>query len=653
MSNVKSPACRHVLRAVLIALLAVCGMMAAASFPAAPVYAASNFVIEDYDINMEVFEDDTYLITETLDVRFTAPSHGIYRTIPYRTELYRDGQRSSFYGRVRDFQMLSGQPVDKSRGQTDYSFKIGDPDQYADEETTYKFSYIFDMRGDHLKDADEVYYNVIGTSWEAKSIDHVSFTVTFPKDIDPDNVGVRTGWQTDIPFESDGKRVIRGETTEDTLDGLTIRAVLPEGYFNKQASSSNLLFYLLIAIMAAITAGGFLMWRRYGRDPEIIETEEFYPPEGLSAPEVAYLEAGSVEGSKVTSMLLSLADKGYLKIQEFQEPYGIRKKKTRASYRIIQQKSYDGDSEDEQIFMDGLFDDGARSSVEMSDLKDSFYKTVGEIKKNIEARYEDRLWDQRANTCGRTLRLIGCLGAIALYVIAKALNGSPFFAGGEDFMFLIVFGVMQFVLPPIGYYGITRWINKPDKKVGKFILGLIGWSILIVIGLGLALLFDTCMGAQIIPYLLGHVMIFLLFLMGALCERMTDEYAELLGKIRGYKRFLNVAEKERMEMLAEQDPNYFYKNLAFAYALGVTAVYAKRFAPLAQEPPQWYDAPYYTTGHMGVADGHSFDAGSLMSSMDSMMSSVSSSMTSSPSDSGGGGSFSGGGGAGGGGGGSW
>ena len=110
-----------------------------------------------------------------------------------------------------------------------------------------------------------------------------------------------------------------------------------------------------------------------------------------------------------------------------------------------------------------------------------------------------------------------------------------------------------------------------------------------------------------------------------------------------------MAEKERMEMLAEQDPDYFYKNLAYAFALGVTAVYASRFASLATRPPQWYDAPYYTYGSAESV----FDPSSLMSSMDSMMSSVSSSMTSSPSDGDGGGSFGGGGGAGGGGGGSW
>ena len=218
-----------------------------------------------------------------------------------------------------------------------------------------------------------------------------------------------------------------------------------------------------------------------------------------------------------------------------------------------------------------------------------------------------------------------------------------------------IMDAIEIGFPLIGFYGITKWINKKRSSVLGYILGFIGWSVLVLIGLGFALIFDTCMGAQFVPYVIGMIMVFLLFLMAALCERKTDEYASLLGKIRGFKRFLQIAEKDRMEMLAEQDPNYFYRTLAFAFALGVTTVYMKRFAALAAQAPSWYESTYYTSGSFANAgEGGIFDPSHQMDSVDSMMDSVSSSMTSSPSsDGGGGGSFSGGGGAGGGGGGSW
>ena len=82
-----------------------------------------------------------------------------------------------------------------------------------------------------------------------------------------------------------------------------------------------------------------------------------------------------------------------------------------------------------------------------------------------------------------------------------------------------------------------------------------------------------------------------------------------------------------------------------AFALGVTSVFAKKFASLAVEPPKWYESNYGTGNFSTLV---------MMDSLSDMMSSAKGSMTSSPSGSGsGGGSFSGGGGGGGGGGGSW
>lgn len=635
-------AIRGAVIALAAGLLMVCGILAAQ-----PVSAASNFYIENYDIDMQVQEDDTYLITETLDVHFTAPSHGIYRVIPSHTTLRRDGQTSSFFAKVRDFRMLSGEDVEEERDDSDYRFRIGDADRYAAEDTIYRYSYVFDMRGDHLKGGDEVYYNMVGTSWEAQGIDHVTATVTFPKAIDMDNVGVKTGFDVSVPFEPEGDTVVKIDTTENVLSGLTIRAVLPEGYFSVQAGETRIPFYIVIALLLAAAVWGFFAWRKYGRDPQIVETEEFYPPEGLNPAEVAYLDSGELQGKHVTSMLLTLADKGYLKIVETEEVYGLRKNKTRVSYDIVKMKDGWDLPEDEREFMIGLFEDTGRDVVEQSDLVNSFYESVNQIKKQVQDRYEDMLWDERAQSCGRILRLIGTAGIIALVIICKITNGSPVFVGG-GFLVGIVILIFTMALPLISFYGITSWINKTRRSVGKFIIGFIGWAVMFLIGLGMAVIFDTCMGAQIPFYILGLAAIFLLFLMAALCERRSDYYTGMLGKIRGYKNFLQVAEKDRMEMLAEQDPDYFYKNLAYAYALGVTTVFAERFASLAKEPPRWYDSPYGygTTGNV-------FNTIAMVNAMDSMMSSVSSSMTSAPSSSSGGGSFSGGGGAGGGGGGSW
>ena len=609
------------------------------------VHAASNFIIHDYYIKMDVNEDDTYDIYEKLEVEFTAPSHGIYRTIPFRTRLDRDGQVSTFYAKITDFKMISGQPFKVNKNYNDVSYKIGDPNKYADTNTTYEYSYKYDTRGDHLKDADEVYHNLVGTSWEAQTIDQVSFKITFPKDIDMANVGMKTGFQENVEFETEGNRVIKGSTVKKCIGGLTIRAVLPEGYFTRQAKTSNTLLYVLIGVLAIAALFGIVLWRKFGVDPPIVEPVEFYPPKGLSAPEVGYLKDGEIKGEHVIAILLTLADKGYVKIKETKTTTKFLKREV-SEYEIIKLKEYDGNVIGESTFMNGLFK-GSSNTVKVKDLNDSFYKTVEKIKNAVVKRYEDKLYDKKAADCAMLMNVAGSIGIAALMIVSKIANQSPFFMGGET-IFNIFLLAVAIILPILSFYMIASRVSTVKKKFTDILL-IIFMLPVAAGGIGMAMLFDIVTVPQMVPFLIGLAACLVLFIVAALCERKSDFYTKTLGEIRGYERFLKSAEKERMEALAEEDPDYFYRNLAFAFALGVTSVFAKHFASLAVRPPEWYDTndPTWTTGS-------SFNSMSMMNSINSMMTSTSSSMTSSPSSSGsGGGSFSGGGGGGGGGGGSW
>lgn len=128
-------------------------------------------------------------------------------------------------------------------------------------------------------------------------------------------------------------------------------------------------------------------------------------------------------------------------------------------------------------------------------------------------------------------------------------------------------------------------------------------------------------------------------------RRRTDKGHEYLQRIMGFKKFLETAEKERLETLVDENPEYYYDILPYAYVLGVSDKWTKNFESIALEPPQWYG-------------GSAFDRMMFWHFMNSTYNSAAASMTSAPqsssggSFSGGGGGFAGGG-SGGGGGGSW
>lgn len=119
-----------------------------------------------------------------------------------------------------------------------------------------------------------------------------------------------------------------------------------------------------------------------------------------------------------------------------------------------------------------------------------------------------------------------------------------------------------------------------------------------------------------------------------------------LQKIKGFKMFLETAEKERLETLVDENPEYFYDIMPYAYVLGVSDKWMKKFENIAINPPSWYYGYNTFTFH------------TMYHFMNSTVRNCSEAMTSVPQTSssggfsGGGGGFSGGG-SGGGGGGSW
>jgi len=158
----------------------------------------------------------------------------------------------------------------------------------------------------------------------------------------------------------------------------------------------------------------------------------------------------------------------------------------------------------------------------------------------------------------------------------------------------------------------------------------------------------------VLPTLLIEPMYFVAYMIGVACTivmiillkampKRTIFGNEMLGKIKGFKTFLETAEKPKLEALVMENPEYFYNILPYTYVLGISDKWIKKFEIIALQAPSWYDG---STG---------FNMAEFGTFMNSTMSSASTAMSSSPSSSGGGGSGGGssGGGSGGGGGGSW
>lgn len=130
----------------------------------------------------------------------------------------------------------------------------------------------------------------------------------------------------------------------------------------------------------------------------------------------------------------------------------------------------------------------------------------------------------------------------------------------------------------------------------------------------------------------------IIFIFGFFMSKKTKLGVEIKEQILGFKEFLSVTEKDRLDFhnAPDKNPEKFMEFLPYAIALGVEDKWAKKFEEIYLNNPPWYIS----------SAGQAFAVSSFVSELSSFDSSLS---TNSGSDGGG----SSGGGGGGGGGGSW
>ena len=149
------------------------------------------YAIESYNVDINVSNDNSYDIKETIVAYFSKEKHGIIRNIPTRNTVTRtDGSTNTNRAKITNVNV--SEKYSLSREADEVKLKIGDADTVLTGRHTYQISYTYNIGNDKLKDADEFYLNLIGNQWDT-NINKLTFTITMPKDFDTDKIGFSVG----------------------------------------------------------------------------------------------------------------------------------------------------------------------------------------------------------------------------------------------------------------------------------------------------------------------------------------------------------------------------------------------------------------------------------------------------------------------------
>ena len=602
-------------------------------------FAAADYTISQEDIKINVNENNTYDITENVTAEFPefSAKHGITRTIPTDVELSRriDGNvvKSRYHAIISNIE--SDGPYHTESGDAGLTIYFGDADLTVSGTQNYNYSYRYDMGDDGLSSMDEFYFNLIGSD-NPVPIDGMTFEITMPKEFDASKVGFTTGSSGNTGYnESALKYTVEGNTIKGSInqtiapyEAVTIRIELPNGYFvGARSAQSFLMPCILIGLVVFVIV--ILLFVTAGKKKREVQTVEFYPPEGMNPADVGYIIDGIVENKDAVSLLIYWADQGNLEIHQ--------EDKKNVSFKKIKDLP-DTANDYERILFDKMF--SGRESISVKDMQYTFSDTIAAVKSRIKDKYE---MEQNRVFTKKSLRRQSFAGAFAAFPMALMLAFSIYLDSYELFAAIIpcaIAWVFGWVLTSGLISNVNKWKSeKLSTRTGSMVLFTV--LTLVYIAVVSLMSFDLFGMMVIVPTAMTIVMMILATQM----RRRTERGAQWAGRILGLKHFIETVEADKLKMLVNDDPKYFYNVLPYAYVLGVSDKWAKQFESIAVEPPSWY------YGYNGSVFTTIWFASMLSNTMYYTQQTMSATKESSGGGIGGGGGFGGGGFSGGGGGG--
>jgi hypothetical protein len=610
------------------------------------VSADQYYDIRHYDVRMQVGTDNVYHLTETLDVFFKSPRHGIFRTIPM--DLY--GYRHE----IRDIDVINPDtgrphPYATSREGDMLSIRIGDADVYVEGVVRYQISYSYVAGDDRNRKADEVYFNLIGTEWDAR-IEAATLRVEMPLPFDATELFFYTGSQgsTDqsrVSWTVSGN-VIEAATNEPlgAYEGVTLQVLLEEGYFSDVAMF-EVWPHTLAALGLHLAAFGLALYGmiRDANGHRIVPVLSFRPPENLNPAEAAYVYRDEkVQNNQLATLIIHWAAVGAIRIEQVNLlPFGGRLlSRNSLVFHQTGQLPANTPAYERKLFR-AFWSHGSGGMVKTGDLSESFYRNLEEATKGVRDRFtkEREILVNRFQSRTRW----GILGQLVLTVLCLSLVANRVLGGGVFWGALIASSVL-IALSSLAIYLIIHLLRSGKGVSG--VAGAVGICVffLIFVSIPASDILSTELPLLLRPDmlpLLGVAALCVATVLILIWTKVYTPYAlQLVSQIRGFRNFLATARKDRLEMMFHQEPSWFYDMLPYAMVFGLTGIWEHHMRTLSMPPPNWYNS----------TDG--FSTYHFTRSLQSVVRTAVSTPSGSSGGSGGGGGSSGGGG-GGGGGGSW
>jgi uncharacterized membrane protein YgcG len=352
---------------------------------------ARNYHISKFNSNIHVQEDGSARVEEQITFVFSGVYQGIYRDLPVDYP-GPSGSNYTLFIKVLSVTDESGDKL-KYEKKTSNGFlhlKIYVPGA-TDATRTVNIEYSMDNATRFFEDHDEFYWNVTGNDWPVP-IEQASAIIYFPPETSGKLraqafEGIYGSSQHASASVSGPSASVESRDALPMRGGLTADIYIEKGVLHKPGDIAR--FFMFVRSNPALTlplwafAVMFSMWWMKGRDPDpgMSVAPMYGPPEKMGPAEVGTLIDGSVDPRDITSVLVDMAVRGYVKIVETQHK-GFLSSTKDYEFHLLKDPSQWNDLTDyERAMLQQVFSGGQITLL--SNLRNNFYTALPMIKSEI------------------------------------------------------------------------------------------------------------------------------------------------------------------------------------------------------------------------------------------------------------------------------
>lgn len=527
----------------------------------------AGYIIENYKMDIIVNEDNTFDVTETIDVRFTEDGkRGIIRNIPRVNYLKREnGEYSKNIAYLTNLEVNDDFKYTKDRKY--YNIKIGKNDVVASKEKTYIIKYKYDIGKDPLKDIDEFYFYIIGEGWNT-TINNVEFKIKMPKMFDENKVKFFNVYKNNfrnlyLNYIIREKTIIASYNKKlQPNEGLSIRMILPKGYFYRKwiPFTNAMLIKMFISLILVIVA--IIIWMSDEKKKWIVCKREYYPPNNMNSLVLTLLYYGIKDDAVM--LLVSLLNKGYLRFEEIRYDSSNWK-----NFKIIKIKDYDGNDKYEKIIFEELFKN--KDVIE----KEEYKYIINDITQKVYDGIDIESFNKK-RIDKKSVRIKNLIFIMSMIVMTFMFWSSP-----SD---IIIKAIIMLVF---------RWV---EKRMYPFIKTKTYWIfIMSLIIVPLDFLFNGIIRLEdsyLIEFIFESVCFFILTVLFIKKNKVIKENIMILERIDSFYKFLRNPRRDKLNELIKNDPNYLYKMIPYIVSLNLLERYNNKYIKdllNALGSPAWYE----------------------------------------------------------------